>query len=49
MGWRPVIDLFLLKEFIQQISFKMETASSVLKPIRKDYFTASGNLRDACF
>ena len=29
-GWRPVIDLSLLNEFVRQTPFRMETASSVL-------------------
>ena len=29
-GWRPVIDLSHLKEFVRQTPFKMETVASVL-------------------
>ena len=48
-GWRPVIDLSLFNEFVQQTSFKMETASSVLLSMRKDDFLASIDLKDAYF
>ena len=48
-GWRPVIDLFPLNEFIQQTPFRMETPSSVLLAVRKNDFLASIDLKDAYF
>ena len=44
-GWRPVIDLSPLNESIQHTLFRMETASSVLKCMRKDDFMASVDLK----
>ena len=40
-GWRPVIDLSPLNEFVRQTPFKMETASSVLLSVREGDFLAS--------
>ena len=48
-GWRPVIDLSPLNEFVRQIPFKMETASSVLLSVREGDFLASIDLKDAYF
>ena len=48
-GWRPVIDLSPLNEFIQQTPFRMETPNSVLLAVRKNDFLASIDLKDACF
>ena len=48
-GWRPVIDLSHLNNFIQLTSFKMETAASVLLSARKGDFLASLDLKDAYF
>ena len=48
-GWRPVIDLSPLSEFIRQTPFRMETPSSVLLAVRKDDFLASADLKDVYF
>ena len=48
-GWRPVIDLSPLNEFIQQTPFRMETPNSVLLAVRKNDFLASIDLKDAYF
>ena len=48
-GWRPVIDLSPLKEFVRQTPFRMETASSVLLSVRKGDCLASIDLKDAYF
>ena len=48
-GWRPVIDLSPLSEFVRQTPFKMETASSVLLSVREGDFLASIDLKDAYF
>ena len=48
-GWRPVIDLSHLNEFIQLTHFKMETVASVLLSVREGDFLASLDLKDAYF
>ena len=48
-GWRPVIDLLPLNEFVRQTPFRMETPNSVLLVVRKDDFLASIDLKDAYF
>ena len=48
-GWRPVIDLSPLNEFVRQTPLKMETASSVLLSVREGDFLASIDLKDAYF
>ena len=48
-GWRPVIDLSPLNEFVRQTPFRMETPNSVLLAVRKDDFLASIDLKDAYF
>ena len=48
-GWRPVIDLSPLNEFVQQTPFRMETPNSVLLTVRKNDFLASIDLRDTYF
>ena len=48
-GWRPVINLSHLNEFVQLTSFKMETVASVLLSIREGDFLASMDLKDAYF
>ena len=48
-GWRSVINLSPFNEFVQQTSFKMETASSVLLSVRRGDFLASIDLKDAYF
>ena len=45
-GWRPVIDLSHLNEFVP---FKMETVTSVLLPVREGDFLASIDLKDTYF
>ena len=48
-GWRPVIDLSHLNEFVQLTLFKMETVASVLLSLREGDFLASLDLKDAYF
>ena len=48
-GWRPVIDLSHLNEFVQLTRFKMETVASVLLSVREGDFLASLDLKDSCF
>ena len=48
-GWRPVIDLSHLNEFVQLTQFKMETVASVLLSVREGDFLASLYLKDAYF
>ena len=48
-GWRPVIDLSHLNNFVQLTSFKMETVTSVLLSVREGDFLASLDLKDAYF
>ena len=45
-GWRPVIDLFHLNEFIHLTRFKMETAASVLLSVREGDFIAFVDLKN---
>ena len=48
-GWRPVIDLSPLNQFVRQTPFRTETPSSVLLAVRKGDFLASIDLKDAYF
>ena len=48
-GWRPVIDLSHLNDFVQLTPFKMETVDSVLLSVREGDFLASLDLKDAYF
>ena len=48
-GWRPVIDLSHLNDFVQLTPFKMETVASVLLFVREGDFLASLDLKDAYF
>ena len=48
-GWRPVIDLSHLNDFVQLPSFKMETVASVLLSVREGDFLASLDLKDDYF
>ena len=48
-GWRPVIDLSHLNDFVQLTSFKMETVASVLLSVRVGDFLASLDLKDVYF
>ena len=48
-GWRPVIDLSHLNEFVQLTPFKMETVASVLLSVGEVDFLASLDLKDAYF
>ena len=48
-GWRPVIDLSHLNEFVQLTPFKMKTVASVLLYVREGNFLASLDLKDAYF
>ena len=48
-GWRPVIDLSHLNDFVQLTPFKMETVASMLLSVREGDFLASLDLKDAYF
>ena len=48
-GWRPLIDLSHLNDFVQLTPFKMETVASVLLSVREGDFLASLDLKDAYF
>ena len=48
-GWRPVIDLSHLNEFVHLTRFKMETVAYVLLSVREGDFLASLDLKDAYF
>ena len=48
-GWRPVVDLSHLNEFVLQTPFKMETIASVLFSVGERDFLASIDLKDAYF
>ena len=48
-GWRPVIDLSHLNEFVLQTPFQLETVASVLLSIREGDFLTSIDLKDAYF
>ena len=48
-GWRLVIDLSHLNDFVQLTSFKMETTASVLLSVREGDFLASLDLKDVYF
>ena len=48
-GWRPVIVLSHLNDFVQLTPFKMETVASVLLSVREGDFLASLDLKDAYF
>ena len=48
-GWRPVIDLSHLNDFVQLTSFKMETVALVLLSVKEGDFLASLDLKDAYF
>ena len=48
-GWRPVIDLSHLNDFVCLTSFKMETVASVLLSVREGDFLTSLGLKDAYF
>ena len=48
-GWRPMIDLSHLNEFVQLTPFKMETVTSALLSVRDGNFLAFLDLKDAYF
>ena len=48
-GWRPVIDLSVLNDFIQQTLLRMETAPWVVNYIREGDFMALTDLKDTYF
>ena len=48
-GWRPVIDLSPLNEFVRQTPFRMETIASVLLSVKEGDFLAPVDLKDAYF
>ena len=47
--WRPVIDLSMLNNHLHVLTFKMETAESIRKSIRKGEWVTSIDLTDAYF
>ena len=47
--WRPVIDLSFLNSHLHVRTFKMETAESIRKSIRKGEWVTSIDLTDAYF
>ena len=48
-GWRPVLDLSALNQFLQVMPFRMETASSIREAVRPGDWGASLDLTDAYF
>ena len=46
-GWRPIIDLSVLNNFIVKTKFKMETTQSVLRSVRRNDWMVSIDLKDA--
>ena len=48
-GWRPMIDLSHLNEFVLQTPFKMEILASMLLSVREGDFVASIDLKNAYF
>ena len=48
-GWRPVINLSHLNDFVQLTPFKMETVASVLLSVREGDFLASLDLKNVYF
>ena len=48
-GWRPIIDLSHLNEFVLQTPFKMETVAFVLLSVQEGDFLPSVDLKDAYF
>ena len=48
-GWRPVIDLSHLNDFVQLTPFKMETVALVLLSVKEGDFLASLDLKDVYF
>jgi ribonuclease HI len=48
-GWRPVLDLSTLNQFLQRIPFRMETPSSIRAAIRQDDWATSLDLTEAYF
>jgi len=47
--WRPIIDLSALNVFIKCPPFKMETAASILRALRRGQWLTSLDLKDAYF
>ena len=48
-GWRPVINLAPLNNYLYVTKFKMETTASVIRSLRKGDFMVSIDLQDAYF
>jgi hypothetical protein len=46
-GWRPVIDLSTLNQFITPPHFKMETVKSIISALQQDTWCTSIDLQDA--
>ena len=48
-GWRPIIDLSTLNDFISKKKFRMETPATALQFLRQGDWTISLDLKDAYF
>ena len=48
-GWRPIIDLSPLNQFVRKSHFKMETPRSIRDSLRRDDWLTSIDLKDAYF
>ena len=48
-GWRPIIDLSPLNQFVRKTKFKMETPKTVLLALRQGDWMVSLDLKDAYF
>ena len=48
-GWRPVINLAPLNDYLKISKFKMETTASVIRSLREGDFMVSIDLQDAYF
>ena len=46
-GWRPIIDLSTLNVSVDRTPFRMETAQTVLRSVRRNDWMVSLNLKDA--
>ena len=48
-GWRPIIDLRKLNQYLDPLHFKMEGLYMLLTVVQKDFFMAKVDLKDAYF
>ena len=46
-GWRPIIDLSILNNFVVKTPFRMETTQSVLRSVRRNNWMVTVDLKDA--